>query len=539
MHGLMARARRDDLWLPILIGLVCSLASLILWGLLVVDRRERILASTAETAEGIGGAIELGLAQQFQSLEGLAELWADFGLRSPVEWTAQADLQVDRNTGLAWVAWVDLDTPASRIAGGTGHPPSGLRLDREAARESAERARLVGPSRDDSGETHYQILLPVHAPEEGRGVLVADVRPKVFLENLLEGRGLGYAVEVLWNGAPIFDRGEPSSDPWQEWWRVEVAIALPLEKEWRVVYRPTAELAASRLTATPHYLLAASLLLSLLLAVVGHQLRLTVRQARFLAASNRALERRGAELESRVAERTASLEDAVNELEAFNYSVSHDLRSPLGAILNLTAILEEDYRGRELDDEAVQLLSRIRRSASRGTELLRDLLELSRAGRAALAFESIDMTALARETFAQARAAEGAREGDVEFVVGSLPPVVGDRTLLAEVFDNLFSNALKYSRGGEKRRVEVSGWLEEEECIYQVSDNGQGFDMRFVDKVFRLFERLHSTEVIEGTGVGLTMVARIVRRHGGRVSAEGWPGEGARFTFALPRRSAP
>jgi len=144
------------------------------------------------------------------------------------------------------------------------------------------------------------------------------------------------------------------------------------------------------------------------------------------------------------------------------------------------------------------------------------------------------MTALARETFAQARAAED--DGEVEIVIAPLPDATGDRTLLGDVFANLFSNALKYSRGQEKRRITVAGRVEDGECVYQVTDNGAGFDMRFADKLFGLFERLHRGDEIEGTGVGLAMVGRIVKRHGGRVGAEGEPGRGARFWFALPIR---
>jgi len=289
-----------------------------------------------------------------------------------------------------------------------------------------------------------------------------------------------------------------------------------------------------RLTPIPHYLLAAGIALSVVLAVLAHQLRVIVRQSRFLSASNLALERRGLELESRVADRTEALEEAVSELEAFNYSVSHDLRSPLGAILNFTTILEEDYRNRPLDDDGIAILDRIRRSASRATALLEDLLQLSRAGRAALTFEHVDMTQLARETFAQVRVAEG--DDEIEFVLEPLPPAQGDRTLLGGVFSNLFSNALKYSRSCEKRCVTVSGRIDDGQCIYEVADNGHGFDMRFSDKLFHLFERLHSDDDVEGTGVGLAMVGRIIKRHGGRVWAEGEPGQGARFSFALPHR---
>jgi two-component system sensor kinase len=184
----------------------------------------------------------------------------------------------------------------------------------------------------------------------------------------------------------------------------------------------------------------------------------------------------------------------------------------------------------------VRILARIRRSATRATQLLQDLLELSRAGRAALALEPVDMAALCRETFTQVRVAEGVDEDEIELLVDPLPDAVGDRALLGAVLANLLSNAIKYSRGREKRRIRVTGRTERGETLYEVEDNGQGFDMRFADKLFGLFERLHASDEIEGTGVGLAMVARIVKRHGGRVWAQGRPTQGARFGFALPAR---
>jgi signal transduction histidine kinase len=506
-----------DLWLPALIGLAGILLSLAGWGVLVEDRHEQLRTATTRSAHEVGASIEQLLAQQVVAGIELAELWGTLRSHSGSDaeadraWNAQAALRLDRTTGLAAL---------SRVPRPDG--PVG--------------PRLVGPAHDADGALGYRVVVPIGGDD---GAVAARFWADPVLDALLRGRAEGHAVEVLWNGESIFSQGEPSQDPWQRWWRAEENVPLPLGGEWRVVLRPTPELAAARLTPVPHYLLAAGVLLSLVLGLVVYQLRLILRQARFLATSNRALERRGSELESTVAERTEALEAAIEELETFNTSVSHDLRSPLGAILNFTAILEEDYPDRPLDEAGRELLARIRRSATRATGLLEDLLQMSRAGRAALSLEPVDMTALARESFALARAAEGEDADDVEFILEPLPEAVGDRTLLGEVFANLFGNALKYSRGRDKRRIAVAGGRDDDDCIYHVTDDGQGFDMRFADKLFRPFERLHNDDAIDGTGVGLAIVARIVKRHGGRTWAEGRPGEGARFSFTIPQRGAP
>jgi light-regulated signal transduction histidine kinase (bacteriophytochrome) len=224
------------------------------------------------------------------------------------------------------------------------------------------------------------------------------------------------------------------------------------------------------------------------------------------------------------------LEDTLSELEAFNFSVSHDLRSPIGAVLNFVAILEEEHCP-QLPPAGRELVTRIRGSAERAIELLEGLLKLSRAGRTALEIEELDMAALAREAFPQAR---GGDAGTIELEVGPLPRARGDRALIGSVFVNLLGNAVKYTRGREKRRIVVSGTTTEAVNVYAVADSGIGFDDRFAAKLFRAFERLHPSNRYEGTGIGLAVVARIVQRHGGRVWAEGQPDAGASFFFSLP-----
>ena len=530
----ISKASRD-LWLPALVGVAGALIALGVWGLMVSERRERLLDASADIAAETRQAIELGLAQQLEVLSDLSNMWAEFGLRDPAAWEAEVGNRVDGIAGLASVAWVDLDEPLNRITAGEAEPHEDG-LDVDEARLHADSPHMVGPERRPDGGLGYRIFLPVRTPEDHAGVLVARFAIDPLLEALLRARARGYALSVYWGEEEIYRRGTPSSDRWQDWWHGEEEVFHPFGTRWRMVQRPTPELATARLTALPHYLLGAGLLLAGVLALAVHQLRVISRQSHFLVANNLLLERRGHELEDQVADRTRELEEAVAELEAFNYSVSHDLRTPLGAILNFAAILDEDYRERPLDGEGRDLLARIGRSGQRAVSLLDGLLQLSRAGRAALDIERIDMTALARDSFAQIRAAEP--DAEVEFQVDALPEAFGDRALLGDVFNILFGNALKYSRGAEKRRITVSAAERDGETLYSVIDNGQGFDMRYADKLFRVFERLHASEDIEGTGVGLAMVARIVKRHGGRVEAEGRPGEGARFSFALPDRGA-
>ena len=238
-----------------------------------------------------------------------------------------------------------------------------------------------------------------------------------------------------------------------------------------------------------------------------------------------------AELEARVAQRTVALESANRELEAFSYSVSHDLRAPLRSIDGYSSILLRDQAG-QLDAEALRLLGIVVRNVKQMGTLIDDLLAFSRVSRAALEHRPVDMAGLARSVADELRAADPERE--IAFDVGPLADAPGDAALLRQVWVNLLGNAAKFSGPSENARVEVRSEQSDGECRYTVSDNGVGFNLAYADNLFAPFSRLHPAADFEGTGIGLAIVARIVNRHGGRVWAEGAPGAGATFGFALP-----
>jgi len=237
-------------------------------------------------------------------------------------------------------------------------------------------------------------------------------------------------------------------------------------------------------------------------------------------------------LESRVRERTAELEESNKELEAFSYSVSHDLRAPQRAVDSFSLVLLEDY-GASLDDEAKRLLGIVRDEAQRMGRLIDDLLEFSRAGRRGIQVTECDMTRLARAAFEELPADARA---NARLDLADLPSARGDPALLRQVWVNLLSNALKFSARAAAPAITVRGEVSNGTVTYSVIDNGVGFDPRFVGKLFGVFQRLHSASEFEGTGVGLALVQRIVHRHGGTVAGEGAVDAGATFRFSLPNR---
>ena len=239
-------------------------------------------------------------------------------------------------------------------------------------------------------------------------------------------------------------------------------------------------------------------------------------------------------LEQRVRARTAELEATLRELEAFSYSVSHDLRAPLRAIDGFSRIVVEDHAA-QLDAEARGYLERVRNAVQRMGVQIDELLELSRVGRAAMNLTDVDITRLANEVVEQLRAGDPART--VQVTIASALAGRGDERLLRLVLENLLGNAWKYTRHTADARVEFGSRKENGESAFFVRDNGAGFDMDYVDKLYKPFQRLHRAGDYEGTGVGLAIVARIVTRHGGRVWAEGQVGKGATFFFTLPGAS--
>jgi signal transduction histidine kinase len=265
-----------------------------------------------------------------------------------------------------------------------------------------------------------------------------------------------------------------------------------------------------------------------------------------------------ATLEQRIKERTleleahkASLEDTVNtrtrelassnerllaandELESFSYSVSHDLRAPLRAIDGFSRILlDEEASG--LGPEGTRLLHMIQTNTSKMSQLIDDILAFSRMGRVELKRTDVDMEEIAQTAYDEL--VTSTTDHPIEFRLGPLPRVPADPAMMKQVFANLLGNAVKYSAPTPRVLIEVEGQIQNGEAVYVVKDNGVGFDMKYADKLFGVFQRLHGTSEFSGTGIGLSIVKRVITRHGGRVWAEGKVGQGATFGFSLPRQ---
>lgn len=237
------------------------------------------------------------------------------------------------------------------------------------------------------------------------------------------------------------------------------------------------------------------------------------------------------QLETKVADRTAQLQDAVQEMESFSYSVSHDLRAPVRAVIGFSGILEEEYAA-EMPDDAKIYLDHIAKNGLRMEELIQDLLKLSRIGRQELDNQIVNLSEIAQNAFDDLLQSFDAPD-KVHFVARPTEDVLVDQNMMRLLFDNLISNALKFSQHNDRIEIEFGEKESAQGCEYYVKDNGVGFSMEYSDKLFTVFQRLHSSEDFEGTGVGLATVKRIITRHNGKIWAESQPGKGTVFYFQL------
>jgi signal transduction histidine kinase len=247
------------------------------------------------------------------------------------------------------------------------------------------------------------------------------------------------------------------------------------------------------------------------------------------ALAVRRLRLENAELQEKIRQRTLELETANKDLESFTYSVSHDLRAPLRHIIGFVQIFGENHSS-ELSSDAKELLTIISLNAQHMSQLIEDLLRFSRLGRQPLSMQPVKLAELVREVLEEMR--DEQRERKIDIQIGDLPDCFGDTAMLKQVFVNLLSNAFKFTRQTKNPAIEIN-CKRDEENVYFVRDNGAGFNMKYAQKLFDVFHRLHSDDQFEGTGVGLSIVHRIIQRHGGNVWAEAEVNKGATFYFNL------
>jgi light-regulated signal transduction histidine kinase (bacteriophytochrome) len=237
-------------------------------------------------------------------------------------------------------------------------------------------------------------------------------------------------------------------------------------------------------------------------------------------------------LEEKVEERTAELEEAIRELEGFSYTVSHDLKAPLRSIIGYSNILLEDHR-EALDEDAQDVLDVIIRNTEKMRQLIDDILQMNRLGRKALTIEEVSLSTTANRVYRKLKGMTTGRKVDFE-ISGSLPKIQADPTMMEQLFSNLISNAIKFTANREIAQISVNYEQMNGQHIVSVKDNGAGYDQRYADKLFQIFQRLHSGNEFPGSGVGLAICKRIMDKHNGKIWSESVLDEGATFYISFP-----
>ena len=526
-----------------LVALIGIMLSMVVWLWTEGERRSGIIGLLGPLSDRSTSALEKAMDREVEGLRGLGAMWE---IHDPViskTWPFETGVVLGQFTGVRWIAWVPREGGVTFVGRDTS-----ARIDAQLLKQARFQVNATTPAFRERWKNAYDfdVLLPVRNARRPIGVVVGGIR----IDSLWLARQptfSGFRTVRLLNESdqPVVLHNMPDSLA-PTWMHMRRTLTTPAGSNLTVEWVPTNDFVRQIMTPWPLLFLITGSFLSLALGALVLSFMQVREFSEALQATNRVLDRRvtdlskrdhelselNAELGDRVQQRTAELSRALRELEMFNHSVSHDLRSPLGAILNFTAVLKEDY-GMQMDAEGTRLLDRISAAAYRANGLLDSLAEFSATETTIEESRTLNMKDIAERAFVEAVGNDG-DGGNVTFQVRALPEATGDPALVHRVFVNLIGNALKYSRHQSARTLEVTGQANGKESTFAVRDNGRGFDPTRTSEVFEPFNRLHESDV-EGSGLGLAIVAKIIGRLGGRVWAESDGATGATFYFTLPR----
>jgi signal transduction histidine kinase len=529
-RGLMQWSSRGAWVVPTAIAMFAAGTVVVLWYAIRADHESRV----ANVAEAMSYATRSELARrliiQFQSLRGLAELWASSAGGTASGADAETPLALIRFEGIEAIAWSGSDGTRYLATGADpvlGHVPSInewapiQHLVTEAQAATAE--VTLGPFADADGHAVFHYYLPIERPPR-RGVLVAVIDAHDLLAALLVDEAPGYEISVsCCEGTELYRRGTADAELSGAWTR-EGRISPAPGILWNVAHRPSPVLAWDRDVLVIDFVLIIGLATAFLLGALVFENRRARERAAAASEAEQRVRRLNRELEERVVARTQELSSAITDLNTINLSVSHDLRSRLNAISLLTGQLQQ---GVPDDTRNPERFEKIAENVARMAGITERLLGYSRTTSFDSELEEVDMRALAEEVVNQ-------QSGAAHVVsIGKLPPAQADRAIVNILLGNLVGNALKHGQSARRLAVEIgSVELDGGTTAYFVRDNGPGLTKDTADRLFKPMTKTDGTRE-EGLGLGLAIAARAVERHGGRIWVESEPGHGATFWFTL------
>ena len=521
----------------LLLAGIVALLTVVTWKA-IRDQQRFQVAQIAE-AESYAARSQLvrNVDTMLRALGDIKEYWLLHGHLPREQWASAAGIELAIFTGIDLVLWSD---PARgvRYARSTENPVLDYRPSDEewrAMQTLDAKARLVngdailGPYVDDAGRTTFEIYMAAPGSTGDGARLVAVVDAARSFGHWLADESPGYAISVFWNDVLLHKQGKAAIGLPENWTRKGM-IRTSLGAVWRVVHEPTEELARAHDGPAINVVLWTGLAIAMLTGLLGFENDRARSRAREAEAAERKLADLNRSLEQQIADRTSELADRTADLETITDSVAHDLRNPLNAISVNTQLMEQQF-GAVIGEEGSAALKRTSSSVKRMTEILDRLLGLSVVSQSIFRRQPINLREIVVDVFNELNSTEQAPT--IELIVGDLPRVNADAVLVRTLIVNLLSNAIKYTREKRNRCIEVESDTLDGVSCYCVRDNGIGFDPGSAERMFRAFERLDSNGESDGLGLGLDIVARVVRRHDGRIWAEGKPGEGASIYFTL------
>jgi signal transduction histidine kinase len=539
-------------WLPSMVAVALALVAFNLWQALVAQAFERLESSTAQVLDRTRAIVTDRIQGQLNLLERLTLQWSgESGFPEEARWRADAAIVLDHFPYVSGIGLTDRDWIYRRTAfrnltlDAVGRAADSDALRRRVMETAiAQQTIRVTPALEIlPGGLGFAIAAPMFRNGDFRGLVIAGIR---FDDLLLFAEGPqapGYSIALFEGERELARAPAGEAQPAQGLMR-RAEIVLP-GAVWTLQVWPTAQTISLARGKLPELVLGFGMLVAILMGVALAAIQLVARQNRELSRFTGVLEKQIAErmraeesvrslnleLEDRVRERTRDLEEMNHELEAFSYSVSHDLRQPLSSIAGFSKMLMDEHGGK-LDAAGLHYLQRIHGNVTRMGQLIDDLLDLARVNRAELDLQPVDLTALARQITGRLREQDPQRQAQIRIADGL--SVRADRLLIEVALDNLLSNAWKFSRDRQPVQIEVGSEHRDGRTVFYVRDNGAGFDPRYTGKLFGVFQRLHTESEFPGNGVGLATVKRVITRHHGEVWGESTPGKGAVFFFWLP-----
>lgn len=462
--------------------------------------------------------------------------WSTFGPLPRDQWADDASIELAHFEGVELILWTEPNNEL-RFARTAAHPVFDYRpSDEEWTMYKAllERASelsgdgIFGPYETKQGRIQFEVYF---VPKNNRvdGTLITIIDSERALSHLLGEDSPGFAITVKARDKVIFQRGEAASDLPNTWVRSGM-IENSLGAVWEVSHAPTTELAKSMRTPAIDAVLFSGVAIAVLIGLLVIETGRASSRARDAVKAQAELAKLNRELEAQVAERTQDLEERSHDLVTITDSVSHDLRNPLNSISANLQLLEQQFAS-ALGNDGMRVARKMSSGVAQMTEILDRLLGLSVVSNAEFERERLDLKEMAQEIFEELQASESGPP--VDFLAEDVPDALGEPVLVQTLLMNLLGNALKYTRSKSERKIVFSVEHVDGTPAYYVQDNGIGFSSEMAEQIFSAFKRLPRSNQAEGLGLGLNIASRVIRRHQGRIWAEGKPGQGATFYFTL------